>query len=149
MDQGPNIFHLKTTPASPFLYILSLIFKGISIFRVVASLQNGPQWSLSPVFPLPLSTRGCLSDQLKEAEMMVCYLQQLELDMEQQTGSKSGKGHIKAVYCHLAYLTYIQNKLCKMLGWMKYKLELNLLGKTSITSDMQMTPPLWQKVKRN
>jgi len=81
--------------------------------------------------------------------MMVCYLQQLELDMEQQTGSKSGKEHIKAVYCHLAYLTYIQNKLCKMLGWMKYKLELNFLGKTSITSDMQMTPPLWQKVKRN
>ena len=81
--------------------------------------------------------------------MMVCYLQQLELDMEQQTGSKSGKEHIKAVYCHLAYLTYIQNKLCKMLGWMKYRLELNFLGKTSITSDMQMTPPLWQKVKRN
>ena len=80
---------------------------------------------------------------------MVCYLQQLELDMEQQTGSKSGKEHIKAVYCHLAYLTYIQNKLCKMLGWMKYKLELNFLGKTSITSDMQMTPPLCQKVKRN
>ena len=81
--------------------------------------------------------------------MMVCYLQQLELDMEQQTGSKSGKEHIKAVYCHLAYLTYIQNKPCEMLGWMKYKLELNLLGKTSITSDTQMTPPLWQKVKRN
>ena len=81
--------------------------------------------------------------------MMVCYLQQLELDMEQQTGSKSGKEHIKAVYCHLAYLTYIQNKPCKMLGWMKYKLELNLLGKTSITSDTQMTLPLWQKAKRN
>ena len=75
--------------------------------------------------------------------------QQLELDMEQQTGSKSGKEHVKAVYCHPAYLTYMQNTSWEMLGWMKYKLESRLLGEISITSDMQMTPPLWQKVKRN
>ena len=49
--------------------------------------------------------------------------QQLELDMEQQTGSKSGKEYIKAVYCHPAYLTYMQSTSCKMLGWMKHKLE--------------------------
>ena len=75
--------------------------------------------------------------------------QQLELDMEQQTGSKSGKEYIKAVYCHLAYLTYMQSTSREMLGWMKHKLESKLLGEISITSDMQMTPPLWQKVKRN
>ena len=66
---------------------------------------------------------------------------QLELDMEQQTGSKYRKEYIKAVYCHPAYLTYMQST-CEMLGWMKYKLELRLLGEISITSDMQMTPPL-------
>ena len=75
--------------------------------------------------------------------------QQLELDMEQQTGSKSGKEYVKAVYCHLAYLTYMQSTSCKMLDWMKHKLESRLQGEISITSDMQMTPSLWQKVKRN
>ena len=75
--------------------------------------------------------------------------QQLEPDMEQQTGSKSGKEYIKAVYCHLAYLTYIQSTSCEMLGWMKHKLESRLPGEISVTSDMQMTPPLWQKVMRN
>ena len=75
--------------------------------------------------------------------------QQLELDMEQQTGSKWGKEYIKAVYCHPAYLTYMQSTSCKILGWMKLKLESRLPGEISITSDMQMTPPLWQKVKKN
>ena len=71
--------------------------------------------------------------------------QQLELDMEQQTGSKLGKEYIKAVYFHLAYLTYVQSTSCEMLGWMKHKLESRLLGDIPITSDMQMTPHLWQK----
>ena len=65
--------------------------------------------------------------------------QQLELDMEQQPGSKSGKEYIKAVYCHPAYLTYMQSTSCRMPGWMKHKLESRLLGEISITSDMQMT----------
>ena len=69
--------------------------------------------------------------------------QQLEPDMEQQTGSKLGKEYVKAVYCHPAYLTYMQSTLSKMLGWMKHKLESRLLGEKSITSDTQMTPPLW------
>ena len=60
--------------------------------------------------------------------------QQLELDMEQQTGSKLGKEYMKAVYCHLAYLTYMQSPSCEMLGWMKHKLESRLLGKISIIS---------------
>ena len=75
--------------------------------------------------------------------------QQLELDIEQQTGSKLGKEYVKAVYCHPAYLTYMQSTSCEMLGWMKHKLESRLLGEISITLDMQMTPPLWQKVKNN
>ena len=73
--------------------------------------------------------------------------QQLELDMDQQTGSKSGKEYFKAVYCHPAYLTYMQNTSCEMPGWMKDKLESRLPGEISITSDMQMTLPLWQKAK--
>ena len=68
--------------------------------------------------------------------------QQLELDMEQQTGSKSGKDYIKALYCHPAYLTSMQSTSCKMPGWMKHKLESRLPGEISITSDMQMTPLL-------
>ena len=66
--------------------------------------------------------------------------QQLALDMEKQTGSKSGKEYIKALYCHSAYLTYMQSSSCEMLGWMKHKLESRLLGDISITSDMQMVP---------
>ena len=73
---------------------------------------------------------------------------QLELNMEQPS-SKSGKEHVKAVYCHPAYSNYMQSISCKMPGWMKHKLGWRLPGEISITSDMQMTPPLWQKVKKN
>ena len=73
--------------------------------------------------------------------------QQLGPDMEQQTGSKSGKEYVKAAYCHLPYLTYMQCTSCEMPGWMKLKLESRLLGEISITSDMEMTLPSWQKVK--
>ena len=69
--------------------------------------------------------------------------------MDQQTGSKLGKEYVKAVYCHLAYLTYTLSTPCEMPGWEKRKLESRSQGEMSITSDMQMTPPLWQKVKRN
>ena len=75
--------------------------------------------------------------------------QQLELDMEQQTGSKLGKEYFKAVYCHPAYLTYMQSTSCKILDKMKHKLESRLQGEVSIISDMQMIPLLWQKLKRN
>ena len=74
--------------------------------------------------------------------------QQLELHMEQQTDSKSGKEYVKAVYCHPAYLTYTESTSYNMPGWMKHKLESRLLGEISIISDMQFTPPLWQKVKK-
>ena len=62
--------------------------------------------------------------------------QQLEADMEHQTGSKLGKEYVKAVYCHPAYLTYMQSTSCEMLGWMKHKLKSRLPGEISITSDM-------------
>ena len=55
----------------------------------------------------------------------------------------------KGVYCHPAYLTYMQSTSCEMLDWMKHKLESRLPGEILITSDMQMTPPLWHKAKRN
>ena len=58
-----------------------------------------------------------------------------------------GKEHVKAVYCHPTYLTYVQSTSCKIPGWMKHKLESGLPGEISITSDMEMTPALWQKVK--
>ena len=64
--------------------------------------------------------------------------QQLELEMDFWTGSKLGKGYIKAVYCHPAYLTYRHSTSCEMLGWMNHKLESRLLGEIPITSDMQM-----------
>ena len=74
--------------------------------------------------------------------------QQLELDMKQLIGSKLGKEHNKAIYCHPAYLANMHSTSCEILGWMKHKLESGLKEEVSITSDMQMTPLLWQKVNR-
>ena len=80
---------------------------------------------------------------------LTCLLRKLyagqeatETDVEQWTGSKLQKEYIKAVYCHHAYLTYMQSTSCEMLGWMKHKLESRLQGEMSITPDMQITPPL-------
>ena len=73
----------------------------------------------------------------------------LEPDMEQQTGSKSEKEYVKAVYRHPAYLIYMQNASCEMPGWMKHKLESRLQEKVPVTSDMQMTPTIFQRVTRN
>ena len=88
---------------------------------------------------LPASQETCM--QVKK--------QQLEQDMEQQPGSKLEKGYVKAVYCHPAYLTFMQSTSYKMPGWMKLKLESRLPGEIPITSDMQMTPRYWQKANRN
>ena len=86
---------------------------------------------------LPASWETCM--QVKK--------QQLELDMEQWTGSKLGKEYIKAVYCHPAYLTFMKSTSCKMLGWMKQKLESRFPGEVSVTSDTQMIQYQWQKGK--
>ena len=109
--------------------------------------------------PKPLSVDyNKLWKTLQEMEIpdhLTCLLRNLyagqgrtvRTDMEQQTGSKLGKEYVKAVYCHPAYLIYMQNTSCEIPGWMKNKLESRLLGEISITSDMQMRPTLWQKVK--
>ena len=76
-------------------------------------------------------------------------MQQLELVIGQLTGSKLGKEYNKAVYCHTAYLTYMQSISCEMPGWMKHKLDSRFPGEISVTADKQMTPTLWQKVKKN
>ena len=73
---------------------------------------------------------------------------QLELDMDQQTGSKLEKEYVKAVHCHPAYLAYMQSISYDMPGWVKHKLKSRLPGEISITSDTQMTPALWQKGKK-
>ena len=88
---------------------------------------------------LPISRETCM--QVKK--------QHLELDMEQRTVSKSGKEYVKAVHCPPVYLIFMQSTSYEILGWMKHKLESRLPGEMSITSNMQMTPPIWQKRKRN
>ena len=88
---------------------------------------------------LPASWKICMQDKK----------QQWELDMEQWTVFKLGKEYVKAVYHHHAYLTYMQSTSSEMPGWMKHKLESKFPGEISITSDVQMTPLLWQKLKRN
>ena len=88
---------------------------------------------------LPASSEICMQVKKK----------QLEWDVEQWTGSKLGKENIKDVYCHPAYLAYMQSTSCDMVGWMKHKLESKSLEEIRITSDMQMTPQLWQKAKKN
>ena len=105
-------------------------------------LENSSRDGNTRWLDLPLEKSVCRSGNLNCSK-------QLEVNMEQQTGSKSGKEYIKAVYCHPAYLTSMQSTSCEMPGWMMHKLESRLLGEISITSDKQMTPPLWQKVKRN
>ena len=99
-------------------------------------LENSPRWEYQTT--LPASWEICM--QVKE--------QQLELDMKQQTGYKSGKEYVKAVYCHPVYLTYMQSTLWQTLGW-KDKLESRFPGEISITSDTQMKSPLWHKAKKN
>ena len=75
--------------------------------------------------------------------------QQLESDMKQQTSSKLGKEYIKAVYCHLAYLTYMQSTSCENVRLDEAQAGIKIAGRNIINSDMQMTTPLWQKVKKN
>ena len=74
--------------------------------------------------------------------------QQLKPDREQWTDSKLENEYNEATHCHPAYLTSMQSTSCEIQGWMNHKLESRLLGEISTTSDSQMKPPLWQKVKR-
>ena len=105
-------------------------------------------WTLGKAREFQKYNYFCFIDYAKALTVwMQVKNQQLEPDMEQKTSSKLGKEYVKAIYCHPTYLTYMQSTSCEMPGWMKHKLESRLLGEISITSAMQMTPPLWQKVK--
>ena len=101
-----------------------------------SNVDQNKLWEIFPEMGIP-DHLTCLLRNLYAGQK-----QQLELDMEQQTGSRLGKEYVKAVYCHRAYLTYMQSTPCEMLGWMKHKLESRFLGEKSITSDIQMTPHL-------
>ena len=105
-----------------------------------------------------ITTKWKILQEMGIPDHLTCLLRNLYAGQEatvrtenetNETGSKSGKEYVKAVYSHPAYLTYMQIISCKMPGWMNPRLELRFLGEISKTSDMQMTPPLWQKVKRN
>ena len=131
----------------------------VCIIEKARELQKNTYYCLL-TRPKPLTvcitTNWKILKEMRIPDDLTCLLRNLyagqeaiELDMEQQTGSKLGKEYIKAVYCHHASLTYTQSISWEMLGWLKHKLESRLQGEISITSDMQMIPPLWQKVKKN
>ena len=122
--------------------LLNIYFYFIDYDKAFDCVDHNKLWKILKEMEIP-DHLTCLPRNLYAAQ------EATELDMEQQTGSKSWKEHIKAIYCHPAYLTYMQSTSWEMLGWMKHKLESRLLGEIPITSDMQMTPPLWQKVKKN
>ena len=124
--------HYRKTPTSDLLTMQKPLT--VCITKTVENLQR---WEYQTI--LPAFREICM--QVKK--------QYVELNMEEQTGSKLGKEYIKAVYCHLAYLTYMQRTLCEMPNWMKHKLESRFLGEISLASDMQKTSLSWQKLKRN
>ena len=111
------------------------MLKPLTVWIIAYSGEFFKRWK----YQTPLSASWEICMQVKK--------QQLEMDMEPQTASKLGKEYVKAVSFHPAYLTYMQSTSWEMLGWIKHKLESRLPGEILITSDMQMTPPLWQKVK--
>jgi len=124
-----------------------------SICQQIWRTQQWPRdWKRSVFIPIPKEGNAkecsnyCIITLISDASKVMLKVLQVRL---QQTGSKLGKEYVKAIYCHPAYLTYMQSTSCKMLGWMKHKLESRLPGEISITSDVEMTPPLWQKAKRN
>ena len=121
---------IKRTPEKTFTSASLTMLKPLTVWITTKCGKCCKRWEYQTTLPASWETYI----QIKR--------QQLEPDMEQWTGSKLGKETIKAVYCHPAYLTYMQSTSCEMLGWMKHKPESRLLGEISITSDMQMTAPL-------
>ena len=119
------------------LFLLYWLCQSFWLCGSQQTVKNSPRWEKQTT--LLASWEICMK--IKK--------QQLELDMEQQTGSKLGKEYVKAAYCHPAHLTYMQSTSCEMPGWMKHKLESRFPGEISITLDKQKAPPLLEKVKRN
>ena len=118
--------------------------------------STSTSWTMLKPLTVQITTSWKILKEMGIPDHLTCFLRILyacqetaELEMEQQTGSKLGKECIKALYCHPAYLTYMQSPLYKMPGYMKHKLDSRFRRGLSITSDMQITPALWQKVKKN
>ena len=134
-DQIPNIHWIieKAREFQKNIYFHFIEYAKVFVWIITNCKIFLKRWEYQTTFPA--SREICV--QVKK--------QQWEVDVEQWTGSKLGKEYTKATYCHLAYLTYMQSTSCKMPGWMKFKWETRLPGEISTTSDMQMTPPLWQK----
>ena len=145
-----------------FLWLVCSLVKTLLAFALLHFVLQGHTCILLQVFhdflllhssPVMKRTYFLVLDQTILPASWEIFMQvrkkQLELDMEQQTGSKLEKEYVKAIYCHPAYLTYTQSTSYKMPDSMKHKLESRLRGEISITSDMQNPPPLWQKAKRN
>ena len=132
-DQIANIllYHQKSKRGPEKLSTSALLTtpKPLTVWIIASCEKFLKRWEYQTTWPASWET--CM--QVKK--------QQLELDMEQQTGSQMRKEYVKTVYCHLAYLTYMQSTSWEMLGWMKHKLESRLPGEISITSDKQMTSP--------
>ena len=132
-----------------------------NICWIIEKARNFQKKSALLTMPKPLTvwikTNRKILKEMGIPDHLTCLLRNLyagqeatvRTECEHQTSSKLGKEYIKAVHCHPAYLTYMQSTSCKMLGWIKHKLESVFLEEISITSDIQMTPPLWQKVKKN
>ena len=118
----------KKIPDNHLLLVLLTMLKPLTVWITTNCGKFSKRWEYESTLPASW-----------EAYMQV-KKQQLEPDMEQQTGSRLGKEYVKAIYCHPDYLTYMQSISCEVPDWMKHKLESRLLGKTAITSDMQMIP---------
>ena len=139
---SPSIWHevIGLVPWSSFFecWVLSQIFHSpLTVWITVNCGKFWKTWEYHTTWPA--SWEICM--QVRK--------QQLELDMEQQIGSQKEKESVKALYCHPAYLTYMQSTSWEMLGCRMHKLDSRLPGEISVTSDMQMTPSVWQKVKKD
>ena len=121
----------------------NIYFSSIDYTKDFDSVDHNKMWKILKKIGIP-DHLTCLLRNLYVGQEA-----KLEPDMEQQTGSKSGKEYIKAVYCNPAYLIYMKNASCEMPGWMKQKLESRLQEKVPVTSDMQMTSTIFQRVTRN
>jgi len=121
----------------------NIYFSFIDYAKAFDFVDHNKLWKILQEMGIPDHLTCLLRNQYVGQEAAV------RINMEEQSGSKLGKEYVKAVYCHPACLTHVQSTSCEMPGWMNHKLESRLLEEISIISDMQMIPPLWQKVKRN
>ena len=121
----------------------NIYFCSIDYAKTFDCVDHNKLWKILKKMRIPDHLTCLLRNQYVGQEAAV------RINMEEQSGSKLGKEYVKAVYCHPACLTHVQSTSCEMPGWMNHKLESRLLEEISIISDMQMIPPLWQKVKKN